>query len=223
MKKLKRILFTMSFLPIIISIVSLFFLDDNIPMHYDVRGVVDRMGSKYEIIIYPIIILILGLIGISTIKKYENKYNVSKDNKTKMSYLNNIEIMIKLFFSIIIINFVSFIYYLLLSFGVIKKFINNLALGLIIGILLILCGLFIRKSKRNNVFGLRTKWSLSNDSAWRQSNEIGGISLVVAGILSILIFNQAKYNQFLLFIILMIFIILFNVVYSMYAYKKSIK
>ena len=115
MKKLKRILFTMSFLPIIISIVSLFFLDDNIPMHYDVRGVVDRMGSKYEIIIYPIIILILGLIGISTIKKYENKYNVSKDNKTKMSYLNNIEIMIKLFFSIIIINFVSFIYYLLFN------------------------------------------------------------------------------------------------------------
>lgn len=90
-------------------------------MHYDVRGVVDRMGSKYEIIIYPIIILILGLIGISTIKKYENKYNVSKDNKTKMGYLNNIEIMIKLFFSIIIINFVSFIYYLLLSFGVIKS------------------------------------------------------------------------------------------------------
>ena len=223
MKKLKRILFTISVLPIVISLVSLFFLDDNIPMHYDVKGAVDRMGSKYEILIYPIIILILGVIGISTIKKYENKYNVSKDNRTKLSYLNNIEIMIKLFFSIIIINFVSFIYYLLLSYGVINKFINNLALGLIIGILLILCGLFIRKSNRNNIFGLRTKWSLSNDRAWQKSNEFGGISLVIAGISSILIFNQAKYNQFLLFMILMIFIILSNIAYSMYAYKNSIK
>lgn len=51
----------------------MFFLEDSIPMHYNSDGEVNRMGSKYEIFIYPVLILLLGIIGYFTIKNYESK------------------------------------------------------------------------------------------------------------------------------------------------------
>ena len=39
------------------------------------------------------------------------------------------------------------------------------------------------KLKRNSLMGLRTKWSLSSDEAWRKSQRFGGITLAVTGIL----------------------------------------
>lgn len=221
MKNIKRSLLIVSIVPIIISAISVVFLEDSIPMHYNSDGVVNRMGSKYEIFIYPVLILLLGVIGYFTIKNYESKFYDSKNDKTKEKNLYNINLMSKLFFFIVIINIISFLYYLFLSFGFIKKTINNLPLGLILGILMIICGLFIKVSKRNPYFGMRTKWSLANDEAWKKSNNFGGSSLMIAGILCILIFNQSTFNKFASFSILMCLIILSNVIYSIKAYKDS--
>lgn len=73
MKNLKKSLLIASIVPIIISAISVFFLEDSIPMHYNSDGEVNRMGSKYEIFIYPVLILLLGIIGYFTIKNYESK------------------------------------------------------------------------------------------------------------------------------------------------------
>lgn len=221
MKNFKKSLLIASIVPIIISAISVFFLEDSIPMHYNSDGVVNRMGSKYEIFIYPVLILLLGIIGYFTIKNYESKLYDSKNDKTKEKNLYNINLMSKLFFFILTINIISFLYYLILSFGIIKKTINNLPLELILGILMIICGLFIKISKRNPFFGMRTKWSMANDEAWKKSNNFGGTSLMIAGILSILIFNQSTFNKFISFSILMIIIIVSNIVYSIKAYRES--
>ena len=48
------------FLPLIISMIALIFLPDLIPAHYNIKNEIDRWGSKYEILIIPIIIILLG-------------------------------------------------------------------------------------------------------------------------------------------------------------------
>ena len=42
------------------------------------------------------------------------------------------------------------------------------------------------KAKRNTVVGFRTAWSMYNDNTWRKSNRFGAISIVVAGVLTII-------------------------------------
>ena len=55
-----KLFYILMFLPLVISIVALTFLPDLIPAHYNIKNEIDRWGSKYEILIIPIIIILLG-------------------------------------------------------------------------------------------------------------------------------------------------------------------
>ena len=55
-----KLFYTLMFLPLIVSIVALIFLPDLIPAHYNIKNEIDRWGSKYEILIILIIIILLG-------------------------------------------------------------------------------------------------------------------------------------------------------------------
>ena len=49
-------------LPFLTTVTALPFLPDLIPAHYDLDGVINRWGSKYESLIVPIITLGIGLL-----------------------------------------------------------------------------------------------------------------------------------------------------------------
>lgn len=48
------------FLPLVASIVALLFLPNLIPAHYNIDNKVDRWGSKYEILIFPVVTILFG-------------------------------------------------------------------------------------------------------------------------------------------------------------------
>lgn len=83
MKNFKKSLLIASVVPIIISAISVFFLEDSIPMHYNSDGVVNRMGSKYEIFIYPVLILLLGIIDTLQLRIMKANYMILKTIKQK--------------------------------------------------------------------------------------------------------------------------------------------
>ena len=56
-----KILWIISVIPLIVTLFVLRFLPDELPAHYDFEGNIDRWGSKYEELIFPIIILVLAL------------------------------------------------------------------------------------------------------------------------------------------------------------------
>ena len=51
--KNKKLYYILMFLPLVASLIALQFLPDVIPAHYNIDNVVDRWGSKYEILILP--------------------------------------------------------------------------------------------------------------------------------------------------------------------------
>ena len=59
--------------------------------------------------------------------------------------------------------------------------------GIAIGILLVILGNIMPKMRRNAMFGLRTKWSMTNDSVWQKSQRFGGIASVLCGLAMIVI------------------------------------
>lgn len=94
--------------------------------------------------------------------------------------------------------------------------------NLLIGLSLIPLGNIMPKVKRNGVFGLRTKWSMANDTCWNLSQRFGGLSFVITGCLivlgSILISNPTY--QSILMIVLILLDTVFCVIYSYQVYQK---
>lgn len=54
---MQMIMWLISCIPLAGTAVVLLFMPDRVPMHYDITGTADRWGSKYEELIFPVIIL----------------------------------------------------------------------------------------------------------------------------------------------------------------------
>lgn len=50
---MKKIMWLLSLVPLIITAAALQFLPESVPMHYNMAGQIDRWGSKYENLIFP--------------------------------------------------------------------------------------------------------------------------------------------------------------------------
>ena len=60
---------------------------------------------------------------------------------------------------------------------------ESVTTGIFIGIVMIILGNFMPRTKPNAAFGLRLPWTLSNEDVWRKSNRFAGTILVAAGII----------------------------------------
>ena len=58
---MKKIMWIVAMIPVVVTSVVLQFMPDIIPMHHDLEGNTDRWGSKTESFIFPVIILFITL------------------------------------------------------------------------------------------------------------------------------------------------------------------
>lgn len=70
---MKKAMWVISIFSLVVTAVVLQFMPDSMPMHYDMEGKIDRWGSKYENLIFPIIILLLSLFWHLFLSYYEKK------------------------------------------------------------------------------------------------------------------------------------------------------
>ena len=71
MKRVRVLLWILMLLPLVATVVALFFLPDRIPAHYGFDGTVDRWGSKYETLVFPVLSIVTGalLLAMSRVTK----------------------------------------------------------------------------------------------------------------------------------------------------------
>ena len=96
MKKLDKtikLFYTLMVLLLIISMIALAFLPDLIPAHYNIKNEIDRWGSKYEILIIPIIIILLGHF-LLFMRKWIEKYEVKENNNEKFVLIIGIYLLL---------------------------------------------------------------------------------------------------------------------------------
>ncbi len=158
-------------------------MPDRVPMHYNAAGEADRIGSKYENLILPGIVLLLGASFVLA-ARHERKKAESSNEKL---YL--------------IVGVCMAGFFTLLGFYFMWKAMRfdpdasaplpaeNIGrfTGIGIGILLIVLGNFMPKARMNSVVGLRTVWSMANESVWQKSQRFAGIAAVIAGFLIIVL------------------------------------
>ena len=80
---MKKIMWIVAMIPVVVTSVVLQFMPDIIPMHHDLEGNTDRWGSKTESFIFPVIILFITLFWHLLIYVFEKK---SKNANTEKEF-----------------------------------------------------------------------------------------------------------------------------------------
>ncbi len=217
MKKILKILIVTGIVPFLINIITVPFLPNEIPIHYDMSGRVDRIGSKFEVLIFPVLILIITLFWITTIKCYKNR--MLKSNNKNEKDTENILLIGQLAIGINFIYNLINIYYLLIVINVFSAKSLNVFSGASFAAVLIVSGLATKSAKRNSLFGIRTKWTLLDDYCWVKTNNLGANLLIVSGIIIALFFTVSSFSKILIVIIVLTLVVFILVLYSYYVYK----
>lgn len=177
--KTKRIMFYgLMALPLVVVLVALQFLPDQIPAHYDFNNQVTRWGSKYETLIFPIFIVIFGLFMLG-MARYSAKQEEGGKNNENVCIIAGIAVLI-------LFNAMTG-YFLYTDFNKVENLssvaldVNQLLFG-ILGVSMIIIGNIMPKARMNSVMGLRTSWSMKNETTWKKSQRFGGISFIIGGI-----------------------------------------
>lgn len=175
--KRKVIFYILMFLPLAAVLIALPFLPEQIPAHYGFDGQVTRWGSKYETLIFPAMTVLLGLIMLA-LAKFSSKQEETGSNNEKVCLAAGIA-------SMALLNAMT-AYFLYTDFHAVGNLsamaldVNQMMFGLI-GIAMVILGNIMPKLRINSAAGLRTAWSMKNETTWKKSQRFGGISFIAGG------------------------------------------
>lgn len=182
MKAKKTIYYLLMFLPILITVIVLPFLPENIPAHYNLAGEIDRWGSKYETLIFPLCAIGMGCFMLWMAKIAAKEEKNGKNNEKIVFYTG---MGLLLFFT------AEHCYFLYKDFAAAKSMSYsgtadiNQFICVLLGIGILVMGNFMPKLRNNGIIGLRTSWSMKNDITWKKCQIFAGISFMIIGALMI--------------------------------------
>lgn len=187
-------------------------LPNKVPMHWNFKGEIDRYGDKSELILIPFLLPLLVYVIFSIVPKIDPKNKLNKmGNK-----LQTIKFLLTTFMSILAI----FIIYNAKN----QSFSNPNYIILSIGVLYIILGNYFKTIKPNYFIGIRTPWTLENETVWKETHKLGGIFWFIGGIL-VVVFSLIldKSQNFTIFMIITGMITVVPIVYSYLIYRKRRK
>ena len=214
MKKWYWVIAALVLLAVVVSVIFISMMPDQVPMHYNGTGQVDRMGSKYENLILPGVMVIMGLSLLLAGQKKDVK-------RSEEIVLLSTGICILTAFNVL--NVVLLYKALTYEPGAMFDPDISKVVMVFLGVLLVVLGNVMPKVRRNSMVGLRTIWSKSSDAVWQKSQRFSGIASVICGILLLIgaLFFTGKVAAVILMVLLMAWIVL-CVGASYIYYKQSV-
>ncbi|MBL6647692.1 MAG: SdpI family protein [Flavobacteriaceae bacterium] len=184
-------------------------LPENVPLHWNLEGEIDRYGDKSELLIIPFVMPLLVYLIFLVVPEIDPKNKLNKmGNK-----LQSIKFLITTIMSILAL----FIIYSVKN----QSIANPNYIILSIGLLFIILGNYFKTIKPNYFIGIRTPWTLENETVWKKTHTLGGTMLFIGGIL--ILFSSLfleKQNNFILFIVITNVVFIIPIVYSYLKFQK---
>lgn len=219
MKRFKTFLICiLAVLPMIYTAVAVFFfLPETVAAHFGFSGRPDRYGSKYEAFIFPAIILGISLLYF-LFRKFTQISSADDNDRTA----RNIDILDTVIMLILVLFNAMCVFFLIVmrTPSVIQDKINLIfvILSTFWGVVFIILGNILPKTKPNNIIGIRLSWSMDTDEHWYITNRAGGIAMVLAGLCTIITGLIVRNGTWIIFMILSL--IVFLTVAILYSYGK---
>lgn len=127
-------------------------------------------------------------------------------------------------FIVFIIIFLLYVHGLTLAWSLgYQTFKMSSALLPFLGVLFIFIGYLLRKAKRNFFIGIRTPWTLSSDSVWDKTHQLGSILFMLSGAFAIVGSLFGGITAFWLMFVPLMGSTLFLVIYSYILYRNETK
>lgn len=188
---------------------SLYFygqMPDRMATHWGADGEVNGSMGRWSIFMMPILSLVLFLLLQFIITLDPLKKNIDEFQKEYDIFI------------LILVVFLTYIGALEIIWNLNITFNMNAAIIPAFAVLLYYCGILLDKSKRNWFIGVRTPWTLSNDTVWNKTNKLSAkIFKVFAGVSLIMVAIPQYFGYFILLLIPVFIWIFF---YSYWIYKK---
>ncbi len=181
-------------------------LPGKVPMHWNINGKIDRYGSKTELLAVIFMMPVLTYLILLFVPKIDPKGQIEK--------MGNKYGQIKFF----LVTFMSVLSLFIIYSVKTRTLANPNYVFLLIGVLYIILGNYFKTIKPNYFIGIRTPWTLENETVWKTTHELAGKLWFAGGIFVVLLSMvlDKLANLYVFFTITML-IILIPVIYS---YKK---
>ncbi len=181
-----------TFIPLIVTLSVISFLPAEVPMHYDAYGNIDRWGSKYEQLIFPVVTIGMSVFMQIMILFYEKSVDKTDDDKKRAELTSNINVLYIVSIATTIMFLVLQCVFLYMAWiatpdSKAQAVDINRVSGVMIGFILIIAGNYMPKTKRNSVVGFRTPITMKSDENWAKANRFAGIVLAITGVIIIVL------------------------------------
>ncbi len=187
-------------------------LPEKVAVHWNSNGVVDRYGNKTELILIPILLPLLIYIIFLIVPRIDPKQKL----KNMGNKLQNLKFWMTTLMSILAL----FIIYSSKN----ESFENSNYLVIIIGILYMVLGNYFKTIKANYFIGIRTPWTLENESVWKETHNLGGKLWLIGGLIVVLAsFVLENQSNFTVFFVITGIITVVPIVYSYLLFRKFSK
>ena len=187
-------------------------LPQQVAMHWNAKGEIDRYGDKTELLLLPFLLPVLVYLIFLVVPKIDPKNKLNKmGNK-----LQTLKVLMTTFMSVLAL----FLIYSAKN----ESFANPNYIVLSVGVLYIILGNYFKTIKPNYFIGIRTPWTLENESVWKTTHQLSGKIWFAGGIIVVLssLLLDKQSNSILFFIITGIITII-PVVYSYVKFQKLLK
>jgi uncharacterized membrane protein len=188
-------------------------LPDQMASHWDVNDQVNGTMPKF----WGVFMMPLVTLGMMVLFLVVPNIDPLKANIAQFRETFNV-------FIVLIIAFMLYVHGLTLVWSLgFTNFKMSAAMLPFMGVLFIAIGFLLRKAKRNFFIGIRTPWTLSSDTVWNKTHQLGATLFMASGALAIIGgFFGGMIAFWFLFVPLM-GSTLFLVIYSYVLYRRETK
>lgn len=211
---LRRIVWLIMLIPAIYLAIIWKRIPETVPMHFDLKGNVDKYGTKHDLLILIVVLSVVNAIVylvVSNIYKIDPRKGASL-NKDRM---HKIAFAVSVYLSAI---FIMLIYQIMHNdVNLMMKFVF-VAMGLLFALL----GNYMYNIQPNYFAGIRLPWTLESEDNWRKTHHLAGRLWFFGGLLFgivALLLNKDFTN--IVVTPLIAILVLIPVVYSYNLYRKS--
>ena len=213
-----------SFISVAVTAAAVTILPDRVPMHSDISGNIDRWGSKYENFLFPAIILALALTMHLTIRHFEKQAENGRTEKEREGARTNVKVLGIVGAAMAAMFTVMQCFILYGAYTGAKENAAEMTVDIgkvsciLLGLMFIVVGNFMTKTRINRVVGIRVSWSMYNDTTWQKSNRFSAITIIIAGVLTILTAVLMK-NSFTAMMLMLGYLLAAVILALIYAHK----
>jgi len=189
-------------------------LPEKVAMHFDLKGNVDRLGSKNELITMVILLTCMNAVVyllLSNVYRIDPK-RYAAENKGRLQRIGfGVCVLLSTILCLIIYSS---------DHGNLSFKTNFILSG--VGILFAFIGNYMHNIKPNYFAGFRLPWTLENEENWRKTHLLGGKLCFMGGIfIAVICLVLPTVAALAVFFSVMITITVIPVVYSYRLYKKQ--